>query len=96
MGFETQEEAERWYEAAEMRADQARDEKMLASLPRYSDEHLIGTLRGCALIHGSADMKAELMAAADRLEALSREVRSYRRFEADINAALNSTGSYKP
>lgn len=28
MGFETQEEAERWYEAAEMRAEQLKDEAM--------------------------------------------------------------------
>jgi hypothetical protein len=70
MGFETQEEAERFAEAAEFRADQMREEKLLRP---FSDDHLIGALRGCAMIHGSADMRLELMSAADRLYELSRE-----------------------
>lgn len=66
MGFETQEEAERWAEEMEFRADAEREERLLRGRP-YSDEHLIGALRGCALAWGSDQMKAELMAAADRL-----------------------------
>lgn len=41
MGFETQEQAERWAEAAEFAADQRREEKMLAEIEAVTDYNRI-------------------------------------------------------
>lgn len=95
MGFETQEEAERWAENMEFRAEQRAEEKLLASA---SSMETLASMEKCLL--AGLNSAKDCLVAAYKLGVVDGQIKMLSvnlKADRDMSQALNEgDGSYKP
>lgn len=92
MGFETQEEAERWAENMEFRAEQRREERMLASAPENTRETLDSIIKS---LEGGIVKPRAAVNAAYALGAFDGGLKMARAGQRMVENAMNPNGGSK-